>query len=281
MPMIPTLTLTLCQIPNPNSSFTALVPWTHSQALAGWVAAALRDTPHDLPDHHTRTRAVRPYAVGPLTFPDPIRATPQGLALTTPWLVATVRAADPAWLEALAQALPSYPLQFGFATYGLVSAVITADPLPPDPWITPLQSPLVVTRRLPVAGRPGPKVYVSPADPAFGALLQQNLAKKTRLWDPTANPESFALTLPSPARWRRRFWRLYGHPVLAWQPLAPLVITGSDAVRAAAATFGLGLMTTHGFGSLPASSEDPLSPAARHPKGDRHASHRPSFGSLA
>lgn len=255
MPMIPTLTLTLCHIPDSNAPH-ALIPWSHPQTLAGWIAAALRDTPYDVPDHHTRTRALRPYALGPLTFPDAIRVTPQGLVPQSPWLVATVRSADPGWLEALAQTLPHFPLQFESATYGLVSAVVVADPLPPDPWIVASQSPLVVTHRLPVAGRPGPKVYVSPADPAFGALLHQNLAKKTRLWDPTADPESFALTLPPPARWRRRFWRLYGHPVIAWQPLDSLVLTGPDAVRAAAATFGLGLMTTHGFGALPTVAED-------------------------
>ena len=223
----------------------ALISWQYPQALTAWVYRCLADVADANRDHHARHRAIRPFAVSPLRFPDPITASPFGMGLSTPWATFTVSALDPVLLDTFQTRARHEPLTIDGLRYH-VDAVYRpdAEPVPVSPWVAKLVSPVVVADRV-----DDQRIFLQPDHPRFALLLAQNLAKKARQFlGDSGDVDTVRITLPT--QWQRKLWRLYDHPILGWKSRESVIITGSPAVITVASTFGLGVYNTHGFGAL-------------------------------
>ncbi|PSR22283.1 MAG: hypothetical protein C7B43_20840 [Sulfobacillus benefaciens] len=227
----------------------ARIPWAYPAMITAWLYGLIQHTPVDPMPHRAHSGVIRPFATTPLLFLDPFISTAWGIQPTSPWATILVKAMDASLLSVMAKQAVSRPLRFGAQSF-LVESSFLSDPDWPTPWTTRLLSPIVVADRLsPTSSGSCSKVFMDPDHPRFLPLLKQNLAKKVRQFSGTPVAEdAFQITLPR--RWRRKFWTLYGHPVIGWFSDDPMTIAGPSSIIAAAATFGLGVSNTHGFGAL-------------------------------
>ena len=229
-----------------STSPRALISWQYPQALTAWIYRCLKGVALVDLDHHAHHRTIRPFAVSPLRFPDPITASPFGIEPSTPFATFTVNAIDPMLLEQFEDQARVEPLTIDGIRYR-VDAVYSHDSEPvvhESSWVTKLVSPVVVADRV-----GDQRIFLRPDDPRFATLLTQNLAKKARqFFLDDGDVDAIRITLPT--QWQRKLWRLYGHPILGWKSRESVTITGSPAVIKVASTFGLGVYNTHGFGTL-------------------------------
>lgn len=230
-----------------STSPRALISWQYPQALTAWVYRCLKDVAGVDQDHHAHHRTIRPFAVSPLRFPDPITASPFGIGPSTPFATFTVNAIDSALLDQFQDRARHEPLTIDGIRYQVDGIYpLESEPAPGSPWVTKLVSPVVVADRV-----GDQRIFLQPDHPRFALLLAQNLAKKARQFlGDSGDLDTMSIILPT--QWQRKLWRLYDHPILGWKSKEPVIITGAPAVLEVAAVFGLGVYNTHGFGALAA-----------------------------
>lgn len=226
-----------------------VIPWEYPQYLTAWI---YRNMP-PLSDHHTTHRRIRPFAVSRLQFADPVQADAAGLRPLTPFATLQMGAADAALLTTFARQAPRSPLRLGTAVYAVETILVEPVTVPLDSTslTVHLTSPLVIAERSATHSRS--RIFIGPDHARWALLLRQNLAKKSRrFFGGSGALDTVAVTIPDPARWRRKVNRLYGHAIVGWTAIDPITITGSADVCEAALTLGLGVYNAHGFGAVAA-----------------------------
>lgn len=225
------------------------IPWGYPEAVTAWIYGILQGTAADPVPHRTASQTIRPFATTPILFPDAFTPTAQGIRPSTPWATLLVKAADASLLEVVAERAGNHPLRLGPTQY-TVESTFPSEPEFSTPWTTQLLGPVVVATR-PVSGSSAfsPKIFIGPDHPRFMHLLRQNLAKKA--WQFSGDRVTVDdVQIVLPRRWKRKLWMLYGHPIIGWTSQGSLTIAGPPSIIIAAATFGLGVSNTHGFGAL-------------------------------
>lgn len=220
-----------------------VIPWDYPQMLTAWFYRCLAFYSDLHIEHHTIHRQIRPFALSPIRFPDPVLADVRGIHPSGPWATLTVGAADEGLLAHVRQHAATIPLVLGSAVYQVDAVVLEATSQCPSPWVGRLVSPLVVADRV-----QGQRVFLRPDQPAFHRLLVNNLAKKARtFFNDSGNAQDVTVTIPT--TWQRRLWRLYGRPVIGWETPDTISVQGSQGMIDAVDTLGLGVYNAHGFGA--------------------------------
>lgn len=225
-----------------------LVPYDYPRRVHAWVFRVLAATRPDLAAawHDPALHGPRPFAAPGLDWSG-ARRTPQGLRPARPWTTGLWGCPDPDAAAAFAAGALHLPLDLGGVLWDVADAVPLALP-DHAPAALRLLSPLLVA--LPT---PRGRVWISLRHPRFLPLVRQNLSRKAG----GVPVDAIRLTLPLPDAWRSVS---LAHPRFAaagWTTRTPLVLDAPPAVLAAAATLGLGVLNTHGFGAVHA-----LDPAA-------------------